>query len=214
MRTMSDQDRKSTFERWEIPQLPSATDQLFIPAEDWWNNACLNYHPNGWAVYASGYKEAADIVVREFCDKCYRQDALLYPAVFLYRQYLELALKDLIRQARDYLDMDDEFPKVHQLDDLWRICRALTEQIAGGSDADLMEQIGRLIGEFCTVDPLSQAFRYPEDKKGNPSLPGIMLIDLANIRDVIQKIAVLLDGADAMIEHYASIRQDMAARMY
>ena len=45
----------------EIPAVPSAEDKFFLSAEDWWNNACLNFLQNGWNLYAIGYKEAADI---------------------------------------------------------------------------------------------------------------------------------------------------------
>ncbi len=47
----------------EMPALPSAEDKLFTTAEDWWNNACLNFSGGGWSAYAIGYKDAADILV-------------------------------------------------------------------------------------------------------------------------------------------------------
>jgi hypothetical protein len=49
---------KSTFD-WDPladpPPLPSKEDKLFDTAEDWWNNACLNYTRTGWNLYALGY---------------------------------------------------------------------------------------------------------------------------------------------------------------
>jgi len=71
--------------------------------------------------------------------------------------------------------------------------------------------IGRLISEFSKVDPTSTAFRYPEDKDGGPSLPGLSQINLRNVQDVIGKIATLFDGADAQISEYLSIKADMAS---
>ena len=56
----------------KLPALPDLTDTLFVSAEDWWNNACLNYFPSGWTIYAIGYKEAADIAIR-FCPGVLRQ---------------------------------------------------------------------------------------------------------------------------------------------
>lgn len=29
-----------------------------------WNNACVNWCHDGWSLYASGYKEAADLLVQ------------------------------------------------------------------------------------------------------------------------------------------------------
>ena len=68
-----------------LPALPDSTDTVFTSAEDWWNNACLNYFPSGWAIYAIGYKDAADILVAYVDDYGRRQDALVYPVVFLPR---------------------------------------------------------------------------------------------------------------------------------
>src|SRR5262249_30470420 len=133
----------------------------------------------------------------------------LFPVIFLYRQFLELTLKDLIRQALNCLDRSPAFPQTHKLDDLWRAFRGLLDELDMDDDSDEMKQIGRLIDEFCAVDPMSQAFRYREDRKGNPSLPGMATIDVANVRAVIQKISVMLDGADEALHQHQLWRSEM-----
>src|SRR4030042_2814002 len=97
---------------FEPPPLPSAEDKLFTTAEDWWNNACLNFIHNGWSIYAIGYKDAADILVSHIEEKRRYQDTLVYPIVFLYRQYLELALKDIIRKGQRLQEISDPFPQI------------------------------------------------------------------------------------------------------
>ncbi len=194
---------------FKVPPLPDPSDTLFTSAEDWWNNACLNYFHDGWAIYADGYKDAADILVDHVNDHGRRQDFLVYPIVFLYRQYLELAIKDLIRQARKLLDIAEPCPKIHRIDQLWALCDALLEEISPDNSVEYRREIGRLIGEFSQVDPLSMAFRYPEDNDGHPSLPGISHINIPNVRDVINKISAILEGADAHIDECSSYKQDM-----
>ena len=193
----------------KFPELPSSQDKLFTSAENWWNNACLNFFPKGWTIYGIGYKDAADILVEHIAKTKRQQDTLIYPIIFLYRQYLELALKDLILEARKLLDYADPLPKTHRIDDLWRLCDDLLEQISPGDSLEPRENIGRLIEEFAQVDPLSQSFRYPEGKDGKPTLPGLTHINLRNVREVIGKISVLLDGADAMISEYLSHKSEM-----
>lgn len=205
---MKDEKHKGDL-NFEPPPLPSAEDKVFTTAEDWWNNACLNFVHDGWSIYAIGYKDAADTLVSHIDEKRRYQDTLVYPVVFLYRQYLELALKDIIRKGRRLQDISDPFPQIHKIDDLWRICSKLLNEISPGDSMDELAEIGRLISEFCTIDPLSMAFRYPEDKKGNPSLPGMTHINLRNVRDVIGKISVILSGADAQISEYLSIKADI-----
>jgi hypothetical protein len=53
------------------------------------------------------------------------------------------------------------------------------------------------------------AFRYPEDRDGNPSLPGISNINLRNVKEVIGKIAIILDGASTQIDVYLSYKAEM-----
>jgi hypothetical protein len=65
-----------------------------------------------------------------------------------------------------------------------------------------------LLREFAAVDPTLTAFRYPVDKKGNLSLQGIEQINIPNVRDVIGKIALILEGAEAQMDHYADCMSD------
>ncbi len=193
----------------QTPALPSSEDRLFLSQEDWWNNACLNWCHDGWGLYASGYKEAADLLVQHIEEHQVGQDALVYPALFLYRQYLELEIKDLIRQARRLKDISGDFPKHHHIADLWAVCHQLLSEISPGDSVEELKQISRLIGEFSEVDPTSMAFRYPEDKEEKPSLPGISHINLRNIREVVGKIAVILMGASAQVGEYLSYKMEM-----
>ena len=55
------------------------------------------------------------------------------------------------------------------------------------------------------------AFRYPEDKKGDASLPGIMHINLRNVRDVMSEIGDLLTGAGGLVAEYLAIKSEMEA---
>lgn len=194
---------------FETSPLPSAEDKLFQSADDWWHNACLNYMHNNWPAYIIGYKKAADILVRHIKQKRRSQDTLVYPIIFLYRQYLELAIKNLILKGRCLQDISEPFPKGHKIHDLWKVCEKLLNEIAPDTSTTEFKEINRLISEFCAVDPGGTAFRYPEDDKGNPSIPNIKHINLRNIYDVMEKISVILEGADLMITEYISIKSEM-----
>lgn len=64
----------------------------FTPDPDSYMNA---YSGGDWDTYAMGYKRAGDILVQYVADNDWDQDFLVYPITFLYRQYLELRLKEL-----------------------------------------------------------------------------------------------------------------------
>lgn len=205
-------DRSSDNDWMELlrpPALPSSEDCLFTSQEDWWNNACVNWCHDGWGLYASGYKDAADVLVQHVEQRNSGQDSLVYPVLFLYRQYLELQIKDLIRQGRRLNDISGDFPKHHHIGNLWEVCHKLLSEIFPGDSVVELREIARLIAEFSAIDPSSMAFRYPQDKYGNPSLPGITHINLRNVREVIGKISIILMGASAQLGEYLSFKYEM-----
>ena len=193
----------------ELPGLPNASDQLFSSQEDWWNNACMNWSSSGWSLYASGYKEAADALVAKVEERSTNQDTFVYPVLFLYRQYLELQLKMMVRTLRHLQGTGRDFPTGHKIDALWTEAEKLLRQAFPDESKVELKETGRLIHEFAKVDPLSTAFRYPVDKDGNPSLPGIRYINLRNVRDVIAKVAMLLDGAYSMAYEHLQYKLEM-----
>lgn len=90
------------------------------------------------------------------------------------------------------------------------ICDSLLEELSPLNSLQYRKDISRLICEFSDVDPLSMAFRYPEDKDGNPSLPLLTHIDVSNVRDVIAKIAIILDGASILFDDLRSFKSESA----
>jgi hypothetical protein len=169
---------------------------LFKSDIDWWHNACLNFCPDKFGLYASGYKKAGDLLVAYVIKERINQDILVYPIVFLYRHYIELRLKELIRKGNLLLDSPGRFPQHHLIDKLWSECRKILKKIWPEENADDLNEIEKYINDFSECDPTSTAFRYPKDKKDKESLSGLTHINLRGFSDVILKISSLLDGAD------------------
>src|SRR5207245_1195494 len=100
---------------------PRAGDVLFHSGDDWWHNACLNYGGNSWELYASGYKDAADILSERVFETRRHADFLIYPITFLYRHYLELRLKEMIVAGQALLDQTPDLNHVHKIDERNRV---------------------------------------------------------------------------------------------
>lgn len=207
---MSDEDGVFS-ELLKPAKLPEVSDVLFASQEDWWNNACVNWCHDQWGIYADGYKEAADLLVGQVEARApgAYQDSLVYPIIFLYRQYLELSIKGLLQDARSLQDVDEKMPFHHKIDQIWLQCRKLLSEISPGDSEEELNQITRLLKDFAKVDPTSMAFRYPHNKEGAPSLEGLTHINLRNIREVVGKISVILSGAQAQVSEYLSYKADM-----
>jgi len=171
-----------------------------------------------WTVYADGYRKAADIVVDRIKDGHGYQDFLVYPVMFLYRQYLELSIKHLISNSWRLLDeAESDDLSSHDIRRYWRICRALLERVSPGDSIAELGHMGRLIDEFCDHDPQSFAFRYPvskPDKKTKaraPTLQQLNSINLRNVQQVIANAAGLLDAADAHLGHQLQLKAEVLA---
>jgi len=182
------------------------------PDPDWYLNACLHVNGGNWDIYAMGYKRAGDILVQYVADANWDQDFLVYPIAFLYRQYLELRLKELIFVSSRLLDQDAEIPKTHNLVSLWRQARPNIEAVWPDSETkDQLNAVEDRLKELCDIDSGSYAFRYPEDGKGTTTLTGMVHINLKQLRDVIQGISHILDGSSIGMGEYLNAKHEMMA---
>ena len=192
------------------PPWSQGGDELFTAGQDWWHNACLNWLGDDWELYVIGYKQAADALVDYVKQTHLHQDTLVFPVVFLYRQYLELRLKQLLRDGFQLLDQSARFPKTHQLGRLWAGCRPMLSRVEPAVSESELEAVDEAIAEFTAVDPTSQAFRYPTDREGKRSLAAdLRYINLRNLAEVMERIANFFDSAAMMISVYLEQKRDV-----
>lgn len=134
------------------------------------------------------------------------QDHLVYPIVFLYRQYIELFLKNLINKGNAIRDLKMDRPNHHKIDLLWLTLKKLLDNKIH-KEYDLVEHV---ISELAEADPASLNFRYPTDKNGNNSSSGISnIINLRYLCLMINQCHEKLDrlhtGWDGLINMKADI---------
>src|SRR5690242_20117135 len=80
----------------------------------------INGSRQDWTLFAMGYKHAADAVVRGLLTGNEPiTEAVCLPALYLYRQFVELSVKGMLRDAGELLYMDDQPPGIHPLVPLW-----------------------------------------------------------------------------------------------
>ena len=178
---------------------PQKGDHLFVGREDWYYNAVLNGQRDNLSLYAVGYKRAGKMLVEAVVKSRGDHDSLVFPIAFVYRQYLELRLKQLIRDSKRLLDDTSSFPATHKIAELWKMCRPLLNQVGLNVGEQVLDAIEELIAEFAEIDEDSYAFRYPTDKKNSPSLPDLSCVNLPNLAEVIKKIANFLEAVSWQI---------------
>jgi hypothetical protein len=192
-----------------IDQLPwpERGDRLFVADEpDFLNNAFLG---SNWIVYADGYKQAADNLVKKLLEDRHSQDFLVYPVVFLYRHYIELCLKHIILLGNRLLKNEFLLPNHHRIDHLWRDARRILEEAnPDGSKADL-DAVEACLKELAKRDPTSESFRYPINLAREPHFDQREQVNLRHFSDTVRKIGGLFDGAIGYLMEYLDTKHQM-----
>jgi hypothetical protein len=162
-------------------------------------------------------------------------DTFLFPALFLYRQYLELSLKAIIRDGNILLGkpqkflgkidkksvppgkIEYDFPLGHDLVDLWATCNDILEQVDKiYPELKMFEKVdlaalGELFAEFSHEDPGSDAARYPVNLDNHPTFPNWKYLDMFHMKEIMGKIDAYFEGVSAAIMEYVSWQQDIAS---
>lgn len=194
-------------EERELPW-PREGDEVFTPGDDWQMNACVNWG-GGWPLYMIGYKNAAGILVARVADDRGEADALVYPIVFCFRQYLELLLKDTLKEARRYHGVHGSFDNAHPLLHHWRPLRPLLEKRWPDHPGPL-DAVEENLSQFDAVDQGSFAFRYSVTKAGDQSLPREMQhINLRNLKEVVERIGTFLESCGEAMKYEREVADEM-----
>jgi hypothetical protein len=196
----------------DVSWWPQKGDTLLASGIDWESEALVDVSSDSFLAYAFGYKTAADCVVASVEARRVAADRAVYPVCFLYRHYLELMLKGLIRLGNQLQDASADYPKdEHDLRKLWRECRVPLEdagRLGNGSPADV-EAVEKCILELAALDPTSQAFRYGEDKGGKPSFKKRTQFSLTNMQDVMRRLSGFLEGSYDWMDELLQFQADV-----
>lgn len=120
--------------------------------------------------YAFGYKVAADLLAEALVHGVPHKEQVIFPVVFLYRQYIELRLKTIILNASSFLGKCANI-KGHNLESLWNRCRELMGVMNHSERLkDIFKNIANITSALETIDSGSIAFRYPEQVDGSPTM--------------------------------------------
>lgn len=170
--------------------------------------------PQNWSKHTIEYKEAGDLLLQNAIETG-KRNYMVFPTIFLYRHYIELILKEIILNNREYLRISQPFPKDHDIHELWKMCREYLQEVDKLVDPqfaiskeyqkEIIQAYDALeadLTKFAEIDPDSQSFRYPVDSKGNPiEIDKDRLIELLReLPELISRISDNLDGISVGID--------------
>ena len=181
---------------------PKKGDRLLRDSEDWdrgveFANDEISRHVFIW----SGYMGAGAALIDACEEHSHERHFLIYPILFNYRHGIELAMKWIIVQYGRYSTVKIGEIEHHDLWQLWELCKQIIIEV--GYESESIADIEQVIKDFHDLDKSALAFRYSRDKTGALiALPDGM-IDLQNIRDVMEGVSHYFDGVDGQLDHNA-----------
>ncbi len=145
-----------------------------------------------------GYKQAGDRLVEaaeaDFADR----RNLIFPALFNYRHFIELAMKDLVgrhgRWAGVFLSNER-----HNLSRLWLQAERVIRHFCSDHDDEALVAVGECIAEFSQLDPDATTFRYADSVKGQLNPLPARDVDLSNLRAVMDGLDIFFECLDQHI---------------
>lgn len=182
----------------DLPEYwPRQGERLFVPGSPGRDAEIAENQAERIYRLKEAFKKAADLMVARTREDAHEQGDLVWPIVFCYRQYLELALKDIIARHGGQVEPTIEpIWNTHYLGDLWKSCKRIMGHTLIHVTTDEMPEILAMeafISEFERIDARSYAFRYPKDRKGCPIEIPIDSIDLVHLQRVMEGVYAFLD---------------------
>lgn len=187
----------------DLPEYwPRVGDRLFV--QNCWEFDAEIATFRGERIYRmkKAFKNAADMLVTYTENISYERRNLVWPIVFCYRQYIELALKDAIDKYGPQIENGDKIKpnwSTHSLKELWADYKWIISRVAD-DDVPEMLSIEACIDELGGIDAGSYTFRYPTDKKGRQIDIPFSSIDLYHLRAVMEGIYGFLDAGESMLD--------------
>jgi hypothetical protein len=214
---------------------PQNGDKLFVSGIDPHNDALLDRGERTLDHYADGYKLGADTLVDRVIDTGLQHDFLVLPIAFLYRQYFELRLKEMIDSAyrlavigfipspeptfwKRWMSQVSKrvrtsgltYPAGHNLQTLWvGEVRPLIETVFPTTAGDDLDAVGACIREFQEADPRGDGFRYPATTMGLKTLQGLSRVNLRQFKETVHRVGALLEGVSEGLAVYRQTQSDM-----
>ncbi|MDL2257056.1 hypothetical protein LJC06_02480 [Bacteroidales bacterium OttesenSCG-928-I14] len=192
---------------------PEKGDKLFIePSNDNYSDKAIigRFGKNSDYLIITGFYEIALTSIRMLKTKGIgEKDTQIYPILYNFRHYLELILKQTIRNFRlinrEISDDEVGYTTGHSLKNLWETLKRYLYKIENENFKDRETNAFEiLILELDSIDAESFAFRYHCDggksthDKIKLTIPKEMHISLDNLEKVMIKIHNYIDGISSL----------------
>ncbi|GIO85535.1 hypothetical protein J25TS5_24670 [Paenibacillus faecis] len=174
-----------------------------------------SYSRNRFYPYVKAYSESADILHQYTSKKEKTKDSLFIPMCYLYRNGIELAIKEILFEECS-LDHQSAVKKIkekkHSILALWNSIKIEVVRHAGVSDDDAhILNVEKYIQQLHDFDGASDKFRYPTNKDLQMHYKKPKKFDVDNVAGFFGQLSYFLHGVCLMMSAQNEMQADMEA---
>jgi len=178
---------------------PTPNRKLLVPAlgKDASFDVSFLKHPCNKDSHSRSFREAAEILVDHCAASEHEFDEMIFPIFFLFRHYLELRLKEIVRYGV-WLNILDETGglrqtlKSHELYPLWNNAKKVIVEMFPNWLQETLKAAESHIAQIHQIDPGGEVFRYHESNGGFNRLSE--KVGLEHFRETIAALSNFLEG--------------------
>lgn len=166
--------------------------------------------------YCIGYKRSADILIENALESqdISKLDTVVFPAFFLYRQFIELSLKQAILEFSigSYTEKVATLKQLnHDLDSIWKEFVKVLPKARNKNEKRTLKVVEKYILEFSAFDKSSFTFRYPITKDLTLIFGKEQRINLRHAKERMAELESFFSGASAYMDDLKATEWDMRA---
>ena len=143
---------------------------------------------------SGGFRNAGNAIILAFLEERGRHRSLLFPALYCYRQHIELLLKHITSRLNFHLDgVETEYPIEHRLHVLWNKMENAAKELMGDllftneDERNLFYKVKARVMELNNLDPKGTGFRYPDVVK-------TMTVDVHHLQKAMTEMSEYLSA--------------------
>lgn len=169
--------------------------------------------------YMEGYKCAADELIDNAINSSDIKtlDTFIFPICFLYRQYIELAMKYIFLYYSG-LEKNEKISMIkdagHDILKIWRKIKPLILEENSNEEREDVEVVESYILQFDKFDKSSFTFRYPINKELQGVLSKEMRINLVNLKECIDELHSFFNGCTGKLDAIAEFKAEMLSEYF
>lgn len=181
----------------------------------YYGQSVLGYSYSGdkFYPYVKSYTESADFLYEKMCSNNQLKETLFMPMCYLYRNSIELAMKEILLEECSY-DFQQSIKLIndgkHNLSKLWKAIKTDIIQHANASEDDLtIINAEKYIKQLHEIDSSSDKFRYPANKHLCLHYKKKRKLDIKNVAMYFKDMTSFLSGVCTMM----SVQNEWKAEM-